>query len=102
MVLKAPWCVQALAVTLASEVQNTEHVALVLPSFSSCRALLPSFSVFFVVFTFLFKERVSLCSPDRPKTHSVNQVGLRLAAVLQLQPSKYWGSRCELPYRPCH
>jgi hypothetical protein len=33
---------------------------------------------FFVVFVFVFQDRVSLCSPGCPETHSVDQAGLEL------------------------
>jgi hypothetical protein len=32
----------------------------------------------FVVFVFVFRDRVSLCSPGCPGTHSVDQAGLEL------------------------
>jgi hypothetical protein len=33
---------------------------------------------FFVLFCFVFRDRVSLCSPGCPGTHSVDQAGLEL------------------------
>jgi hypothetical protein len=38
----------------------------------------PSSSFFCFVFVFVFRDRVSLCSPGCPGTHSVNQAGLKL------------------------
>jgi hypothetical protein len=32
----------------------------------------------FVLFCFVFRDRVSLCSPDCPGTHFVDQAGLEL------------------------
>jgi hypothetical protein len=32
----------------------------------------------FVLFCFVFRDRVSLCSPGSPGTHSVDQAGLEL------------------------
>ena len=42
----------------------------------------------FVFFVCLFRDRVSLCSPGCPGTHSVDQAGLELRNLLL--PSKCW------------
>jgi hypothetical protein len=39
---------------------------------------LPSSENFLFVCLFVFRDRVSLCSPGCPATHSVDQVGLEL------------------------
>jgi hypothetical protein len=56
--------------------RSREFVCLLL----SCLFLLASTSFFFfLVFGFwFFRDRVSLCSPGCPGTHSVDQVGLEL------------------------
>jgi hypothetical protein len=43
--------------------------------------------LFDVVFVFVFQNRVSLCSPGCPKTHSVDQAGLKITEIhLPLPP----------------
>ena len=59
-----------------------------LPLCVSCPVIEPGFQswlqaplpvkLFFFFFFFLFWDRVSLCSPDCPGTHSVDQAGLKL------------------------
>ena len=39
-------------------------------------------SVFFILFCFVFRDRVSLCSPGCPEIHSVDQAGLKLRDLL--------------------
>jgi hypothetical protein len=41
---------------------------------------------FFFVFNYDFKDRISLCSPGCPVTHSVDQAGLKLIEI-PLPPS---------------
>jgi hypothetical protein len=40
--------------------------------------LFTSFFFFFFLFCFVFRDRVSLCSPGCPEAHSVDQAGLKL------------------------
>jgi hypothetical protein len=37
--------------------------------------------VLFCFVLFVFRDRVSLCSPDCPETHSVDQAGLKLRSL---------------------
>ncbi|EDL86686.1 rCG41244, isoform CRA_a [Rattus norvegicus] len=41
---------------------------------------IPSLSLL-LIFIFVFQDRVSLCSPDCPGTHSVDQEGLELTEI---------------------
>jgi hypothetical protein len=59
-----------------------------------------SFLLFcFVFFFFFFQDRVSLCSPGCPGTHSVDQAGLKLkrSTCLCLPSSVIKGVRHHLP-----
>jgi hypothetical protein len=47
-----------------------------------------------VLFCFVLGDRVSLRRPGWPETHSVNQVGLKLAETCLPLPPKCWDSRC--------
>jgi hypothetical protein len=42
------------------------------------RSIVLFFFLFLVFFFFVFRDRVSLCSPDCPGTHFVDQAGLEL------------------------
>ena len=42
-----------------------------------------------ILIDFFFQDRVSLCSPGCPETHSVDQAGLELRNLLPLSP-KCW------------
>ena len=60
--------------------------------------LFPFFSFFFVLFCFVFEERVSLCILGHPKTHSVNQAILELREICLPLPPRVLGWKA----RPHH
>ena len=45
-----------------------------------------------VMFVCFFSDRVSLCSPGFPGTHSVDQVGLELVELILPLPPECWHS----------
>jgi hypothetical protein len=51
-------------------------------------ALNPVFVCFVVVV--VFRVRVSLCSPHCPRTHSVDQAGLKLTKICLSLPPECW------------
>jgi hypothetical protein len=51
--------------------------------------------VWFGLVWFGFQDRVSLCSPGCPGTHSVDQAGLKLTEILLPLPPECW--RCAPP-----
>jgi hypothetical protein len=64
---------------------------------SSSYIALHFFFFFFGVAIFLlllFQDRLSLCSPGCPGTHSVNQAGLELAETHLPLPPECWDLRC--------
>jgi len=65
--------------------------------FFSSLSLSLSLSLIFCLFVlFCFWEKVSLCNPGCPGTHSLDQAGLEFEIPLPL-PTKCWGSRCVPP-----
>jgi hypothetical protein len=56
------------------------------------------FLVLVLVLVLVFRDRVSLCSPGCPETHSVDQAGLELrnpsASASQVLGLKSWGHHC--------
>jgi hypothetical protein len=57
---------------------------------------------FYLLFCFVFRDRVSLCSPGCPGTHSVNQAGLELrnlpASASQVLGLMAWATTARLFY----
>jgi hypothetical protein len=49
------------------------------------------FNLLFILFTYLFRDRISLHSPGCPGTHSVDQAGLKLTEILLPLPPESTG-----------
>lgn len=55
------------------------------------------FGFYFLAMDWL-ESSLNICSPRSPRTHSVNQAGLELAALLLPQPPEYWDDRSVPPH----